>query len=471
MRSSAILHLVPPRAEAAHLVQFYESESSLCEPVARFLDEGLYLEERVIAIATPPTLRALTARLTLLGHDVEALRARGSMVLLDAEETALALLVDGMPDRERFERVMRPYVGERGGARAYGEMVDVLWRDGRKAAALVLEEMWSTLTKRRSVTVLCAYSLARFAGESDALRAVCAAHTYVLPCEPRAPQSRAAVVLAAEAAAREETEAMLRDRIEDLRVAHERERLLRIEAERRAEAAREAEQEGRETIERLRETLRASDTFAAVLAHDLRNPLSGILTAAALARASAPVELQRALGVIQSSAQRMSRLVEHLLDASRTRAGVELPLARSAVDLCAIVQQVAAEIAPRDPERPVQLECAGDTRGDWDGDRLAQLFSNLLGNALQHGEGGPVVVHVDGTEGAIVRASVRNSGSIPEALRPKLFEPWESGARRSGRVGLGLFIARNIARAHRGTLELEPTAGATTFVLAIPRRA
>jgi two-component system, sensor histidine kinase and response regulator len=268
----------------------------------------------------------------------------------------------------------------------------------------------------------------------------------------------------------EQIERAFRDSIEELRAALSSEREARVRAEAMLDAARDAEVKQRAVVEQLRETIRTNELFAAVLANDLRTPISGILLAGARARSTAPDDLQRPLAVIQTSGKRMARMIDQLLDFSRIRAGVDLPLAASRLDLHAIVQHVVQELAAREAARRVEIVHAGDTRGTWDGDRLAQLFANLIGNALQHGEEGPVRVLIDGSDPATVRARIQNEGSIPEALRPHLFDPWATSRRSGGGIGLGLFIARQVAQAHRGDLELESTAASgTTFALSIAR--
>ena len=116
----------------------------------------------------------------------------------------------------------------------------------------------------------------------------------------------------------------------------------------------------------------------------------------------------------------------------------------------------------------------GDSVGAWDPDRLAQVFSNLLGNAVQHGvAAGGVKVHIDGSAPERVRVAVHNQGCIPPHLFPRVFEPM-SGAetRRSGShgLGLGLFITEQVARAHGGAVSVESTEElGTTFTVWLPR--
>jgi two-component system sensor histidine kinase/response regulator len=124
------------------------------------------------------------------------------------------------------------------------------------------------------------------------------------------------------------------------------------------------------------------------------------------------------------------------------------------------------------------LREAGDLSGTWDGDRLGQVVSNLVGNAVQHGaKGGAITVEVDGTDETTVRLRVHNFGSVSAEALPVLFEPFErmaahptSQARKAG-LGLGLFIAREIARGHGGDVGVQSSEERTTFEVTLPRDA
>jgi signal transduction histidine kinase len=246
-----------------------------------------------------------------------------------------------------------------------------------------------------------------------------------------------------------ETEEGLREQIADLRAA--------LECERRQ-------------VAHLTQTVRMNELFAAVLAHDLRAPLTAILTGVAAVRITAPPDLHRPLDLIKASGARMSRLIAHVLDFTRVRAGLELPHEPTELDLQPIIAQVLYELSALGAQQRVRAIFSGDTRGWWDADRLAQLFSNLIGNALKHGEDGPVIVDVDGKNSANVCIRFRNRGAISEFVRQRLFDPWASTAKRNG-LGLGLFIARQVALGHGGDVALEPSDDdETTFLVTLPRR-
>jgi signal transduction histidine kinase len=220
------------------------------------------------------------------------------------------------------------------------------------------------------------------------------------------------------------------------------------------------------------------DQFTGILSHDLRNPLGAITAGAALLLASAEQDERQARVAtrILSSARRMERLIADLLDLTRTRLGGTMPLNRSPLDLLALCREVVNEVQDGNSGVSIRFEAAGDLKGEWDGDRLAQLMSNLLGNAVQHGDGSPVRLTANGGTDSVTLA-IHNSGTpIPAEQCRSIFEPLvrntQGAGPSEGSIGLGLFIARAIAVAHGGDLQVESSAAAgTTFSAVLPRRA
>jgi two-component system sensor histidine kinase/response regulator len=222
------------------------------------------------------------------------------------------------------------------------------------------------------------------------------------------------------------------------------------------------------------ETLRLQEMFTAVLGHDLRNPLNAILVAAfLLERRSDDPAVRSAAARITSSGKRMTRMIEDMLDLTRARLAGGIPLKRTAADLATVVDRVAEEARTGHPDRILEVFVDGDVKGEWDGDRLQQIVSNLVGNAIQHGEASvPVVIRVDGSAAEHVDLSVANGGAIPADVLPSIFDPFHSGRHGQGSgLGLGLYIAQQIAEAHQGTIVVESTpASGTVFTVNIPRR-
>jgi signal transduction histidine kinase len=223
------------------------------------------------------------------------------------------------------------------------------------------------------------------------------------------------------------------------------------------------------------ETLRLNEMLTAVLSHDLRSPLNAVLTSALLIqRRSTEEPVKETAGRILSSGRRMSRMIEDMLDMARARLAGGIPLKREPADLGALVNRVISEIHAAYPERKIEVAQAGHLGGNWDGERLAQVSSNLLGNALQHGDpAGVVRVTVDGGRPDAVVIKVENSGTIPPDLLPQLFDPFRGARRQTGRtegLGLGLYIVQQIVLAHGGSVDVQSgNDNHTAFVVRIPR--
>ena len=167
-----------------HAVQFYSDDDRLCVSVADFLGDGLAAGQPLIIIATPSHRDRIIAELRTRHFDVDSLVASGKIQVLDAAETLTHFMVNGRPDHLLFRRVVSSVLdgvitssGERN-VRAYGEMVDVLWRSGHPEAALRLEALWNDLAKTHDFSLMCGYANGNFVqptGKED----VCAQHTHV----------------------------------------------------------------------------------------------------------------------------------------------------------------------------------------------------------------------------------------------------------------------------------------------------
>ena len=214
------------------------------------------------------------------------------------------------------------------------------------------------------------------------------------------------------------------------------------------------------------------DQFIAVLGHDLRNPLASI-DAGARMLTKTPLN-EKAAGIvtlIQGSVSRMEALISDVLDFARGRMGGGLSLNREKHGALAhALDQVVAEYRSTHPDREIETNFAFDRAVDADAGRISQLASNLVGNALAHGaDTGPVrVVATAGADG--FELAVSNPGPpIPEAAQKNLFKPFHRGHGASNRgLGLGLYIASEIARAHRGTLTVTSSPEHTTFTFRMP---
>jgi signal transduction histidine kinase len=216
------------------------------------------------------------------------------------------------------------------------------------------------------------------------------------------------------------------------------------------------------------------DQFIGILSHDLRSPLSAITAGAGLLAASANNDQRQArvAARIINSAQRMERMISDLLDLTRTRLGGAIPLNRVRSDLRQLCEEVLLEVQAGHPEAVVQFRASGNLTGEWDCDRLAQVIANLVGNAIQHGGGGPITLEAHDADQS-VRLRVHNGGNaIPLTLMASIFQPLARGESDGTQsIGLGLFIARAIVTAHGGDIRVRSTDGSgTTFEVVLPRR-
>lgn len=231
-----------------------------------------------------------------------------------------------------------------------------------------------------------------------------------------------------------------------------------------------------EQLESMTQLLRTHEMFVAILGHDLRNPLAAVVnTAEALLQISPEPRVQKAADRIRNSGGRMSRMVDQMLDIARMRSG-RLELSRQPMDLKLSCMHIIDEFENPDQARRLVFEPIGDTQGHWDGDRLAQVLSNLIGNALQHGQAGtPVSVVLNGTQPGHVTLSIRNVGSIPPEVQANIFQPFNfTQFRRDGGsgLGLGLYIAKELVLRHQGDMTLDCSVeNETVFRISLPRTA
>lgn len=222
-----------------------------------------------------------------------------------------------------------------------------------------------------------------------------------------------------------------------------------------------------------RESGSLREQFVAVLGHDLRNPLASIAAASRmLLRMPLPQEAHPMIGTIQSSVGRMSVLIDDVTDFARGRLGGGLVLElREAAPVRAMLEQVIAELCNVHPDRVIKSDLAGVGALRCDPGRIGQLLSNLLANALTHGAPDSPVWVEGRMDGAFFELSVANAGEpIQPVVMGELFRPFfRAGTGPTGQgLGLGLYIADEIARAHGGTLGATSTPAETRFTFRMP---
>jgi len=222
----------------------------------------------------------------------------------------------------------------------------------------------------------------------------------------------------------------------------------------------------------------ARNLFLGMLGHDMRSPLQAIqMTASYLAALNAGTQISEAASRLISGGARMKALLDDLLDFSRTKLGMGINIVPTDVDMAKLFGDELEQLRAAYPDQRLELEVAGDSRGLWDGLRLQQLLGNLVVNAIKYGAPDtPVRVVVAGQE-ADLRFEVRNSGpAIQRSTLDQMFDPLKRDPRRAGRydeessLGLGLYIAREIATAHGGKIEARSDKTETVFTVRLPRR-
>ena len=172
-----------------HAVKFYETRESLCRIVAEFLGEGLITQQPALVIATAEHREGIVAELRTRHFDVDGMQAAGDLLLLDASDTLATIMVDGMPDANLFfayaERAIEQVRGKRQDCtiRAYGELVDVLWKAGQDVAAIRLEILWNKLSMTHDFSLLCGYAMGSFYKDAG-LEAIHREHTHVVAGRP-----------------------------------------------------------------------------------------------------------------------------------------------------------------------------------------------------------------------------------------------------------------------------------------------
>jgi signal transduction histidine kinase len=214
-----------------------------------------------------------------------------------------------------------------------------------------------------------------------------------------------------------------------------------------------------------------------MLGHDMRSPLQAIqVTSTYLAALNAGEQVSRAAGRLIRSGARMQALLDDLTAFNRTKLGLGINVVPAYVNLADVLAEELDELRAIHPDRDIELHVTGDLEGVWDSQRLQQLLGNLVLNAIKYGaQDTPVRVMVTG-DATHVRIDVSNSGSaIEPATLARIFDPLERGRdrqnqdERAGSLGLGLYIASEIARAHHGVIETRSDETETTFSVSLPR--
>lgn len=226
----------------------------------------------------------------------------------------------------------------------------------------------------------------------------------------------------------------------------------------------------------------SKEMFLAILGHDLRTPLGAVLTSAKfMLETKELTEPHLTLtSRILSASKRMNQMVGALLDFTRSRLGGGIPVVPTPMNMGKLVHDVADEISAAHPDRIIKVDARGALKGEWDCARISQVVTNLIGNALEHGnDRTPVKVDVHGDDKEVVLAVHNRGPAIPEQERDGIFSAMKRkeasntvlASGPSGNLGLGLYIADQIIQAHKGRIDVDSSEErGTTFTVHLPRK-
>lgn len=473
-RRCAVEELAASRAGRVvrhHAVQFYGADEHLAGAVAGFLADGVRGGSGAIVIATDSHRRDFVSRLSAAGFNTDGAIQSGQLLLLDARETLSTFFVGGQLD----EGLFRAHVGEavarmrrqwpRARLRAYGEMVDLLWREGQRDAALALEEFWNHLGETQSFSLLCAYSLDGFpqAHDANVFDEICSTHTRVVPTE--------SFHQGGDIDHKQKEIARLQQRAHAL----ECELAERLRSE---QALSEAKQQLHRYADQLAEVLQAKDEVLATLGHELRNPLAPLLMAIEVLDCNGVRSHEHTI-IEERQARHLHRVVEDLLDVGRLVRG-KLQLHPTAVPVSQIVNRAVAMtgdvLEGRRPDLELRPAPAALTM-EVDLDRVAQALSSFLRNAIENSTpGSKIIFSIAKTDDEIIFA-VRDHGSgIPADLLPRVFDLFIRQSQCPDRtrrgLAIGLAIAKNLIQLHGGwvTAKSEGLGHGSEFTAALPLR-
>jgi len=213
-----------------------------------------------------------------------------------------------------------------------------------------------------------------------------------------------------------------------------------------------------------------------IVGHDLRNPLAAIrMTAQLLIKGDEmPTDRRVTLGKrILTSSTRMDSIVKSLLDYARARAGALVKLERESTDLATLARRVIEEHTANITGRSIELRTEGDLNGQWDVGRVEQILGQLISNALRHGDEGASTLTLKGGAERVDITMESRGPAIPGDLLARIFDPFQIGPRPPGTprrsIGLGLFVVKELASAHGGTVGVEARQGGNRFTVTLPR--
>lgn len=454
-----------------HVVQFYEDPEFLYRTAADFIAAGILAGQPALVIATSDNRAAIADYLANQEIDVDGLVEVGRYMAVDAQDLLSRFMVEAMPDPRLFraalgDAVREIPVGSNGApARAYGEMVDLLWQDGNTQGAIYLEQLWNEILAEHSFSLMCGYRLSGFGGISHAgaFAEICALHSHVLP---------------AETYRRADSE---ESRMREIARLQQRAQALEMEVQHRKEletALASALSQRRQVEILLQQAAGMHEDLLSIATRELSNPLNvvhlqlmGILDAAEQGRqAYSPEWISYRIGHAALEIQRISRLVEELLGVSRSLSG-GLDAQFEEGCLAGILKGIIDQYAHSVPECTIATELVG-VAGRWDSRHIAQALTPLLSSAARHSKHTPVEVTLVASPDTATISVTDHGAGVDLFDQDETFDLEHAvPARGRSTPGVELWIADQLVRAMGGNVAVRHhSAGGSTVLVTLPRQ-
>ena len=467
------------RDSRGHVVQFYSEDQSLVETLGRFIGSALEAGDAAIVVATKAHRDGLTQQLESGGLDVEGAIEEGRYVSLDAAETMAEIMVDGWPDESRFvDHIGGLLTRARSAAEnvkqsrttliieprvvVFGEMVALLWADGKHPSAIRLEQLWNDLGKTHSFSLRCAYPMGGFHRQEhgESFLKICREHSAVIPGESYTSLTNEA------------------DRLRSISQLQQKAQALDAEIAERKDAQESLHQREMALQDAVQHA--AMGKLAAVIAHEINNPLEVIANVFYLLRDHPSLD-ENARSLAQIAEEEISRVrqIANQTLAFYRESGKPISLSLSHV-LDGVLEIYARSLKANGVS--VERKCSASREILAFPVEIRQVFVNLIGNALEAMPDGGVLrigIHdssecVDNSRRAGICVNITDTGvGIPAEYRDKLFQPFVTTKAEKG-TGLGLWVSRGIVQKLGGTIRFRTTKirgkTITSFAVFIPTR-
>jgi signal transduction histidine kinase len=441
-----------------HAVHFYEEDSFLLDSLSQLIGTALVAGDTAIVVATAAHRDGLAKRLKARGLDLEMIARLGRYCTLDAAETLPAFMLNDAPDASLFNAFAGHFLSSvraaaKGGSQRlvlFGEMVYLLWSEGKIEAALKLEQLWNDLARTHAFQLHCAYPMKSFDHEEhgQAFRNICAEHSHVVPTETYT------------ALANDD------DRLRHITLLQQRARTAEAEVAGRLRA---------EEALRRSEKFAATGRFAASIAHEINNPLETISNAIYLARSSSQSDVAMYLKMADEELSRVAQITKRTLGFYRVTASPGIVKVSTLLD--DLLSLYSRKLQAKD------LVVRKQYRGELDvwglEGELRQVFANQIDNAIYAmPKNGCLTIRIRRSKhwgnsqrsGTAVSLVDTGSGISPESLS-KIFDPFFTTKQDVGN-GLGLWVTHGIVTRHGGSIRVKSNARAgasgTIFTTFLP---